>query len=165
MPLARSRILLQSSTASRTLPRTARSRAEISSRSASEATRSISRCIHDSVTTPNSSGAGGLVVVDVLQSPDGVAPDDELRVDDEVDGAVQGASAAVTESTRNGMSSVTTSTMVCPLAHPCDSMLGFVTATFTVPTARCRARSRSASAAPSRSSGSRASRSSVAVCR
>ena len=67
----------------------ARSRAAIASRSSSEATRSTSRCIHDSVTTPNSSVGRCLVVVDLLQGPDGVAADDELRVDDEVDGTAE----------------------------------------------------------------------------
>ncbi len=58
MLVHRSRILVQSSTASRTLPSTVRSRTEISSRSAAALIRSISRCIQDSVTTPNSVSAG-----------------------------------------------------------------------------------------------------------
>ena len=79
---------------------------------------------------------GRSVLVDLLQRAGRVAADDELGVHDEVDGAAERVERGlVTESTRNGMSSVTTWTMVCPLDQPSDSMLGFVTATLTVPTA------------------------------
>ena len=46
-------------------------------------------------------------------------------------------SSMVTESTRNGMSSVTTSTTVCPFAdQPCSATVGVKTRTLAVPCGR-----------------------------
>ncbi len=58
------------------------------------------------------------------------------------------ASALVTESTRNGMSSVTTSTTVWPEAQPFASTVGVCTRTAEVPWGRLAARARCDSAAP-----------------
>ena len=46
-------------------------------------------------------------------------------------------SSAVTESTRNGMSSVTISTTVCPIDQPCSSTDGVNTRTLATPGGRC----------------------------
>ena len=66
-------------------------------------------------------------------------------------------SSAETESTRNGMSSVTTSTTVCPEAQPCSSTVGVKTRTRAVPCGRFAASSRWEYAAPATSTGSRPS--------
>ena len=80
----------------------------------------------------------------------------ELRVHDEVDATVPScASSAVTESTRNGMSSVTTSTTVCGDVQPCSSTVGVNTRTRAVPCGRFAASSRCEHAAPATSTGSR----------
>ncbi len=76
------------------------------------------------------------------------------------------ASSMVTESTRNGMSSVTTSTTECPAAdQPASARPGVTTRTAEVPCGRvCASRWWEASA-PYRSSGLRSTRSSAATCR
>ena len=70
-------------------------------------------------------------------------------------------SSEVTESTRNGMSSVMISTTVCPLDQPVVSTVGVCTRTFAVPCGRAAASAACDSAAermslaavPIRSSG------------
>ena len=71
----------------------------------------------------------------------------------------------VTESTRNGMSSVTTSMTVWPEAQPCSSTVGVKTRTLAVPWGRRAASSRLDSAAPKMSTGSRPTMSSAATSR
>ena len=56
--------------------------------------------------------------------------------------------APVTESTRNGMSSVTIWMMVRALDQPSFSVLGLYTRTLATPGSRCRASSRWLRAAP-----------------
>ena len=57
----------------------------------------------------------------------------------------------VTESTRNGMSSLTISTIVCVDCQPCSSIVGLNTRTFARPGSRLRAKFQCDSAAPYRS--------------
>jgi hypothetical protein len=72
----------------------------------------------------------------------------------------------VTESTRNGMSSVTTSTTERPDAdQPESAIVGVTTRTVAVPCGREEASSRWEVRAPNRSSGERSATSSGATCR
>jgi hypothetical protein len=57
-------------------------------------------------------------------------------------------SSIVVESTRNGMSSPTSSTTVCEDRHPCCSNSGLKTRTLAVPGLRWRAKLQCASPAP-----------------
>ena len=75
-------------------------------------------------------------------------------------------SSIVTESTRNGMSSVTTSTTDRPDAdQPASAIVGVTTRTAAVPCGREEASSRWEATAPSRSSGDRSATSSGATWR
>ncbi len=86
---------------------------------------------------------GGRGVEHLDQRAGDVAADHDDRVHDQVDGAVRPAlSRLVTESTRNGMSSATTSTTVCPtpvpvpVCQPWLSTAGVCTRTTAVPGTR-----------------------------
>ena len=72
-----------------------------------------------------------------LERAGDVALDVELGVDDHVHVAELAVSSIVSESTRNGMSSVTTSTTEWPLAdQPCSLTVGVNTRTCAVPCGR-----------------------------
>ncbi len=70
------------------------------------------------------------------------------------------ASSAVTESTRNGMSSVTISITLCPAVQPVSLAGGVSTRTLSWPGTRCCASSRWETAAEIRSAAERPSSSS-----
>ena len=75
-------------------------------------------------------------------------------------------SAMETESTRNGMSSVTTSTTVCPCAdQPLSATVGVKTCTFALPCGRSPASLSWCMTAPNRSVSERSARSSGATWR
>ena len=99
-------------------------------------------CIHDSRNTSCSCvgvGTGAVALGEHLQQLAGeVAAHQQLRVHDHVHARGPASlSSMVTESTRNGMSSVTTSTTVCPLAdQPCSETVGVKTRTLAVPCGR-----------------------------
>ena len=61
---------------------------------------------------------------DIEELPRFVAAHADDRVDDEVDAAPRRLSSMLTESTRNGMSSLTISTTVCVDVQPCSSSCG-----------------------------------------
>ena len=107
---------------------------------------------------------------DVAQLAGHVADRLEERVDDHVHGVVEPASrsvsAIVIESTRNGMSSVTTSTTVWPPAdQPCSGTVGVNTRTRAVPCGRVCASLSWEASAPYTSTSPRSTTSSGATCR
>ena len=123
----RLRIFGQSSTAWRTSSRTARIIRSSSRRRSSSPSRSMDSSIHDSAQLADGPARNplGVALGHRLELADRVAHDDSCGWTMRWMSMPSWTSAPVTESTRNGMSSVTTwITMVRGLDQPSDSVLG-----------------------------------------
>ena len=135
-------IFSQSSTDSRTSRSTFWRRSSISAVSSSSARREISMCIHDSRSAPGSRGrvAPSSTGCTVWSSPVMSRTTSNCGWITTCTSRCWRASSMVSESTRNGMSSVITSTTEWPPAlQPSALMLGVKTRTAAVPWGRCRA--------------------------
>ena len=170
----------QSSTASRLSRSTRWRRASIDASSASSVTRSISMCIHDSCTVSRPPWSSWPVLSWSLVSawlPS--SPPRTLRSSPATSRTTSksgwmttwtvrpsSARAIVAESTRKGMSSVTTSTTVCAAAdHPWSGTVGVNTRTRAVPCGRVSASLKWLASAPYRSISLRTTTSSGATWR
>ncbi len=146
------RIFSQSSTASRTSVSTRCRSLRMRSSTSGSAWRSISMCIHDSTTSFSPGGTSGSSAYRTSSSlPSTARRTTSCGWTSRWMPMSCRASSAVTESTRNGMSSVTISITLCPPHQPLSLCSGVITRRLSWPGTRWAASSRCDRGATTRS--------------